>query len=165
MTILSILEKIKVKIKFTKAITYCFPIILVIISGIWGYSLIEYNNKLIRNGNDHYLELRDYLQENNQIERAFWVIRDIRTAYEPIIRIYTHDFWGKEIWYGRIKYLNNDRDFMHLYEIPTGGYTIIDRQYYLPEYNPVPDYLGTPPETWEIVFESENEIIALYIVN
>lgn len=164
MTIISILEKTKVKIKFTKFITYCFPIVLVIISGIWGYSFTKYNNKLIRNGNDHYLELRDYLQENNQIERAFWVIRDIRTAYEPIIRIYTHDFWGKEIWYGRIKYLNNDRDFMHLYEIPAGGYTIIDRHYYNPEYNPVPDYLGTPPETWEIVFESENEMIALYIV-
>ncbi len=161
----SILGKLKVKKKLLNLITYCLVISLVITSGLWGYSAIKHNDNIVRNGNDHYIELRNFLQENSQTDRSFWVIRDIRTAYEPIIRIYTHDFWGKEIWFGRIRYLNNDRDFMHLNEIPTGGYTIVDRDYYNPEFNPVPDYLGTPPETWEMVFESENKKIALYLVN
>ena len=138
---------------------------LVIISGLWGFSSIKYNKHFVRNGSDHYIELRNFLQENNHTDREFWVIRDIGTAYEPIIRIYTHDFWGKEIWYGKIKYLNNGYDFKELDEIPSSGYTIVDRDYYNPDYFAVPDYLGTPPETWEIVFESENKQIALYLVN
>lgn len=164
-TISSIFCTLKIKKNLLNTLVFCSTISLVITSGFWGYSSIKYNSNLVRYGNDHYIEMRKFLQENNQTDRAFWVIRDIRTAYEPIIRIYTRDFWGKEIWFGRIKYLNNDRDFMHLEEIPTGGYTIIDRHYYNPEYNPVPDYLGTPPETWEIAFESENKMIAIYFVN
>ena len=162
---LSILKKIKVKIQFSNFITYCLLFFMIIISGFWGYYQIKDDENLIRNGNDHYLELRNYLQVNNQPTGGIWVIRDISTEYDHILRIYTRDFWGKEIWYGKIRHLNNDRDFMHLYEI-TSGYVIVDREYYHPDYNnPVPDYLETPPEIWDIVFESENGRIALYSAN
>jgi 4-amino-4-deoxy-L-arabinose transferase-like glycosyltransferase len=164
-TLFSIFGKLKLKQKFFNVTAYGLLAVVVMLSGLWGYSFIRYNPDLVRSGSDHYIELRQFLKENNQTKCAFWVIRDIRTAYEPLIKIYTHDFWGKEIWFGRIKYLNNDRSFMHLDEIPTGGYAIVDREYYNPEFNPVPDYLGTPPDSWEMVFESENKIIALYVVN
>lgn len=165
MKMLSILKKIKVKIQFSNFITYCLLFFMIIISGFWGYYQIKDDENLIRNGNDHYLELRNYLQVNNQPTGGIWVIRDISTEYDHILRIYTRDFWGKEIWYGKIRHLNNDRDFMHLYEI-TSGYVIVDREYYHPDYNnPVPDYLETPPEIWDIVFESENGRIAVYSAN
>jgi len=138
---------------------------LVISSGLWGLSTINNNKHLVRNGSDHFIELRDFLQENDQKVGEIWVIRDIRTAFEPIIKIYTRDFWGKEIWHGKIKYLNNGHDFIDLNEIPTGGFTIVERDLYNPDYNAVPDYLGTPPETWKVAFESGNKLIALYLMN
>jgi len=116
----------------------------------------------VRNGNDHYLELREFLSKLEKPLYSIWILRDIRVAYDDMLPIYTHDFWGNKIWQGKIKYLNNDHNYMHLEEVPL-GYTLRDREYYNLKYNRLPDYLDTPPENWQVVFESENKKIALYL--
>ena len=113
-------------------------------------------------GNDHYQELREFLSRLKKPLYSIWILRDVRVAYDDMLPIYTHDFWGKEIWKGKIKYLNEGHNYMHLEEIPV-GYALIDREYYNLRYNRIPDYLDSPPKNWQLAFESENKKIALFL--
>ena len=117
---------------------------------------------LSETGMTHYLELRNFLSKLEKPLYSIWILRDIRVGYDDMLPIYTHDFWGNKIWQGKIKYLNNDDNYMHLEEIPV-GYILIDREYYDLRYNRIPEYLDTPPENWQLAFESENKKIALYL--
>jgi len=78
--------------------------------------------------------------------------------------MYIHDFWGKQIWDGRYKYLNTKQQYLRAEEI-NEGFVIVDRDFYNTTFYEVPKYLEQPPETWQEVFESENKEIALYAVN
>jgi len=142
----------------------------VLLAGLLSFSIVtgfvnsnDYPD-FVRNGNDHYLELRKFLSKLEKPLYSIWILRDIRVAYDDLLPIYTHDFWGNKIWLGKIKYLNNDHNYMHLEEVPV-GYTLRDREYYNLKYNRLPDYLDSPPENWQVVFESENKKIALYLTN
>jgi len=135
---------------------------LLLISITTGFISTKNYPEFVRNGNDHYLELREFLGKLKKPLYSIWILRDIRVAYDDILPIYTHDFWGKEIWKGKIKYLNEGHNYMHLEEIPV-GYALIDREYYNLRYNRIPDYLDSPPENWQLAFESENKKIALFL--
>ena len=129
-----------------------------------GISGINNNKKLIRNGNSHYLELRDFLKKNNDPEQFIWIVREMKIGYDRVLPIYTHDFWGRKIWNGSFKYLNTDGQFVKSYEIAQ-GIVLIDRFFFNPDYNRIPEYLADPPIAWELIFESENKQIALYSVD
>lgn len=158
----SILHKLNITVQTKKIIKHVFLPGLLSISIASGFIKTVNFPDFVRNGNDHYLELRDFLSKLEKPLYSIWILRDIRVGYDDMLPIYTHDFWGKEIWQGKIKYLNNDDNYMHLEEIPN-GYILIDREYYHLQYNRIPDYLDTPPENWQIAFESENKKIALYL--
>jgi hypothetical protein len=128
-----------------------------------GVSGIKDSGKLIRNKNDHYLELRDFLRENDDPGQVIWIVRNMKIGYDRVLPIYIHDFWGKKIWHGNFKYLNTDGQFVKSNEI-NEGLVIIDRFFFNPEYNRIPEYLAVHPADWELVFESENQQIALYSV-
>ena len=159
---LSILKKFQISDQTKKIISNVCLTGLLLISIVTGFNKTKNYPDFVRNGNDHYLELREYLSRLEKPLYSIWILRDIRVAYDDMLPIYTHDFWGNEIWQGKIKYLNNDHNYMHLEEIPV-GYVLIDREYYNLRYNRIPDYLDSPPENWQLAFESENRKIALYL--
>ncbi len=161
-SISSIIQKLNFTIQTKKIINNVFLAGLLLISITTGFIKTKNYPEFVRNGNDHYLELRKFLSKLEKPLYSIWILRDIRVAYDDMLPIYTHDFWGKEIWKGKIKYLNDDHNYMHLEEIPV-GYILIDREYYNLRYNRIPDYLDSLPENWQLAFESENRKIALYL--
>ncbi len=158
------LQKLNFTIHTKKILGNVFLAVFVTISIVTGLIKANRYSGFVRNGNDHYLELRRFLSKLEKPLYSIWILRDIRVAYDDMLPIYTHDFLGKEIWHGKIKYLNDDHNYMHLEEIPV-GYVLTDREYFNSRYNRIPDYLDAPPENWQLVFESENKKIALYLTN
>lgn len=128
-----------------------------------GFRTASQNEELLWFGSDHYLELRDFLANMEEIKGGIWVVKHLRIAYDRILPIYLNDIFGRSIWDGEINYLNIDRNFLKEYEIER-GYVIVDRDF-TPEYHVMPDYLANPPDAWVKVFESENGKIQLYCVN
>ena len=157
-----IVLKLNIAIQPKKIINNVFLTGLLIIFIATGFIKTKDYPEFVRNGNDHYLELREFLSKLEKPLYSIWILRDIRVAYDDLLPIYTHDFWGNKIWQGKIKYLNDGHNYMHLEEIPE-GYVLIDREYYNLLYNRLPDYLDSPPENWQLAFESENKKIALFI--
>ncbi len=160
--ITTILKKLTITVRSKNVLKHVFLPGLLLISVVSGFIKTDQSPDFVRNGNDHYLELREFLSKLGKPLYSIWVLRDMRVAYDDMLPIYTHDFWGNEIWQGKIKYLNNEDSIMHLEEIPK-GYILVDREYYNSQYNPVPDYLDSPPAYWQLVFESENKKIALFL--
>ena len=153
--ILKLLMKVKVSRNFTHSTATALLIVLLFFSSLQGINGVKNNLSLIRNGKDHYLELREFLKENNDPEDIIWIIRERKIGYDRILPIYTHDFWGRELWSGTFKYLNTDWQFVKEHEI-TEGTILIDRVFFNPDFNRIPDYLVHPPEAWKLIFESEN---------
>ena len=131
-----------------------------------GIITIKDNPGFINNGYDHYLELRQYLIENdeNSEEDVIWIDRDNKRAFERILPMYVRNTFGSLIWHGTFKYINTDDLYLRAEEINI-GYIIIDRDFMIPKTYGVPDYLADPPENWKLVFESENKKLALYAVD
>jgi hypothetical protein len=119
---------------------------------------------LIRNGADHYLELREFLEDHADRDDLIWINRDSKVAFERILPIYREDFFGDSIWSGETKYLNTDGQYLREDEL-TEGWIIIDRYFFKTDFQRIPEYLENPPENWVLVFESENKEIAIYEVN
>jgi 4-amino-4-deoxy-L-arabinose transferase-like glycosyltransferase len=119
---------------------------------------------LIRNGADHYLELREFLEDHADRDDLIWINRDSKVGFERILPIYREDFFGGSIWSGETKYLNTDGQYLREDEL-TEGWIIIDRYFFKTDFQRIPEYLENPPENWVLVFESENKEIAIYEVN
>jgi len=129
-----------------------------------GLLTIHDDPDFIRNGADHYLELREYLKTHSSAQDVIWIDRDNKRAFERILPIYTRNVFGRLIWQGKMKYINTESLYLRAEEINTGE-IIIDRDFMDPELYEVPDYLGEPPENWTLIFESENHKISLYDVD
>ena len=129
-----------------------------------GIMTIQDDPDFIRNGADHYLELRQFLKENDDSINVIWINRDNKRAFERILPMYIRTPFGKLIWHGAFKYINTDDLYLRADEIDT-GYIIVDRDFMIPEVYGVPDYLETPPADWKMVFESQNKKLALFAVN
>lgn len=136
---------------------------LMMLSITSGILVINKDPDLIRNGNDHYFELRKYLISNEQDITTIWIDRDNHRAFERILPIYTHDFFGRPIWNGRIKYINTSGQYLRAEEIED-GYVIADNFFMDPSYSGTPAYMTQPPKNWKLAFQSENGQIALYQV-
>ncbi|MCD6356213.1 MAG: glycosyltransferase family 39 protein [Anaerolineaceae bacterium] len=137
--------------------------VCLIITAWIGISAINNAPYLIRNGSDHYQELREYLKNHNSEVNIIWVTRDSRRGYARIMPMYSRTFWGKPVWEGTIKYLNTDGLYLRAEEIEF-GHVIIDRDFNNPNNSAIPEYLSQIPATWRLVFESENRKIGLYVV-
>lgn len=119
---------------------------------------------LIRNGADHYLELREFLEDHADRDDLIWINRDTKVAFERILPIYREDFFGDTVWFGETRYLNTDGQYLREDEL-TDGWVIIDRYFFKTDFQRIPEYLENPPDNWVLVFESENKEIAIYEVN
>jgi len=161
--LIKISQKIKLKDYIVNPLINILLVVLLSISCLRGISLIINNPKLIRNGADHYIELRNYLSENNSPDEVIWIDREKKISFDRILPIYIHDFCGRKIWDGTFKYLNTDGQFLRADEI-TFGKIIIDRFYLNSKYHSFPDYFTAHPENWTLVFESENQRIAIYSI-
>jgi len=137
-------------------------IVLILVTGR-GIMTIQADPDFIRNGKDHYWELREYLQTNDDPQDVIWIDRDNKRAFERILPMYIRSPFGKLLWHGKFKYINTADLYLRAEEI-NEGYIIIDRDFMVTELYSVPQYLDTPPENWHLVFESENKKIALYAV-
>lgn len=141
--------------------TYGMLAILLLISSWIGIAAVSGDPNLVRNGADHYLELREFLRSHADQVDLIWVTRESRRGYVRILPIYTHNFWGKPIWDGTIKYLNTEGIYLRADELQTGC-VIIDRDFNNPNNYDIPRYLAEPPQDWRLIFESENQKLALY---
>ena len=92
-----------------------------------------------------------------------WINRDNFIAYDRILPIYAHDFFGRKIWEGQYKYLNFGNEYISPEEI-TYGKVIIDRERFDPAFRGLPEYLSKIPDNWKLDFESTNHKIAIYQV-
>jgi len=158
-----IVSKTKFRLQSRKMIIFFSILFLTLISGARGFSVVFTDYSLVRNGQDHYLELREYLKETSNPEEVIWINRDNFIAYDRILPIYTHDFFGRKIWRGQYKYLNYGNEYISADKI-TFGKVIIDRERFDPAFRGLPEYLSNIPENWKLVFESTNDKIALYQV-
>ena len=162
--LLKIFQKLKINHDIVEPLVGGLLFIFLAVSGSRGIFSVYDDPNLIRNGADHYLELRNYLEENNSPDDVIWINRENKMAFDRILPMYTRNFWGRIIWDGSFKYLNTDGLFLRAEEISFGK-VIIDRYFFNPEFYPIPDYLVNPPESWKMVFESENQEIAIYSVD
>ncbi len=137
-------------------------IILVLATGR-GIATIQSDPDFIRNGKDHYLELREYLQTHDNPKDIIWIDRDNKRAFERILPIYIRSPFGKLLWHGSFKYINTDDLYLRADEI-NQGYIIVDRDFMNAKIGGVPYYLFNPPADWHVVFESRNKKIALFAV-
>jgi len=119
---------------------------------------------LIRNGADHYLELREFLENHADRDDLIWINRDSKVAFERILPIYRENFFGATIWSGETKYLNTEGQYLREDEL-TEGWVIVDRYFFRTDFQRIPEYLENPPTNWGLIFESENKEIAIYEVN
>lgn len=137
--------------------------LLLVLISIHGFITIWDYLGFIKNNYNHYLELRQYLKENDNEDDIIWIDRDNKRAFERILPLYVRNPFGGLIWHGKFKYINTESLYLRAEEIDV-GYIIIDRDFMVPEFSNAPDYLADPPDNWELVFESENQKIALYAV-
>ena len=158
-----IVNKTRVRQELQRTIVVLSMLVLAIVSGARGFSVVFTDDSLIRNGQDHYQELREYLKETSSPEEVIWINRDNFVAYDRILPIYAHDFFGKKIWEGQYKYLNYGNEYISPDEI-TFGKVIIDRERFDPGFRGLPEYLSDIPDNWVLVFESTNDKIAIYQV-
>ena len=155
--------KFKLAEKMIQIRTVAILGLMMILSTWIGLDAVWNDQQFIRNGADHYQELRAFLKENNTRVDTIWVTRDSRRGYARILPIYTHTPWGKPIWEGRLKYMNTEDEYLRADEINV-GYVIIDRNFNDPDLYDVPEYLSDIPANWKLAFESENQKLALYAV-
>jgi 4-amino-4-deoxy-L-arabinose transferase-like glycosyltransferase len=141
-----------------------FLVLFLSLSSIRGIATIKDDPDFIRNGADHYLELRAYLETHDNPDDTIWIDRDNKRAFERVLPMYIRGPFGRLIWHGQTKYINTDNLYLRADEIDQ-GYIIIDRDFMNPDLYTVPDYLYYPPEDWQLVFESENKKIALFKVD
>lgn len=123
--------------------------------GVWNFP------NLLRNGADHYIELRSFLTREADSEKLIWINRDIKVSFERILPIFRNNFWGNPVWSAQIKYLNTDGQYLREDEI-TSGWVLVDRYFFKTKFQPIPDYLEDPPSDWRLIFESENKDIAVF---
>ena len=113
------------------------------------------NRDTIRNGNDAYLEFREYIQTNSNPSDLLWLERGFPRSSERIVPIFLKTFFGKNLWEGSIKYLNNGESYPKLSQLNKG--LIVTNTYYnKPRFFNYPNYLLNIPGNWPLVFKSEN---------
>lgn len=145
---------------------YFVPVLMIVslcLVTLPGMLVILDEHDLIKNGYDHYLELRRYLKENDDQIDIIWIDRDNKRSFERILPMYIRNPFGKLVWHGTLKYINTDDLYLRAEEIDV-GYIVIDRDFMVPEFSDSPQYLADPPQNWELVFESQNKKLALYAV-
>jgi len=121
------------------------------------------NNKFTLTGSNHYIELRNFLADSVQAPNTIWIVRDMKIGYENVLPIYANTPLGKDLWQGRMKYLNTNGVFLKADEIRDGS-VLIDRAHFNPDYYPIPQYLADPPDNWQLIFKSSNRRLAIYDV-
>ena len=120
--------------------------------------------RFIRNGNDHYLEFREFLKRSPYRWDTIWVTTEGTRAGTSDIPMYIRSPFGITIWNGEFRYLNKGGKFMETADIDQG--LVIINQYFLnPDVTDVPEYVANPPPDWELVFLSENTELVAYEVN
>ena len=152
----------KVRISENTFVSF-FLAVLLSLTAARGINNIKNDPDFIRNGADHYLELRAYLKANDNPDDIIWIDRDNKRAFERILPMYIRNPFGKLIWHGSTKYINTEKLYLRADEIDQ-GYIIVDRDFMTPS-SSLPSYLYDAPDDWQLVFESENKKLALYKVD
>jgi hypothetical protein len=119
------------------------------------------NEDAVINGNDAYQEFRGYIRTITNPDETLWLERGFRRASERIVPIYLKTFFGKNLWSGEIRYLNNGNKYKGIDELKEG--LIVTNTYFNnPVYFTYPDYLLNIPKTWPLEFISENGEVTVH---
>jgi hypothetical protein len=104
-----------------------------------------------RNGQNQFLELREWAATSGQACDVLWLDRDQWRSTDRWIQLYLHTFWGRPLWQGEIRYVNTGDRFVDIEDLDRGAlvrseFAVRRRR---TEGLPVAHWLRWPPNRWE----------------
>jgi hypothetical protein len=143
------------EVKMRKSAVAAFIILFTAITLFQIYSPLSKNKDAVINGNDAYLEFREYIRKTSDPKDTLWLERGFRRASERIVPIYLKTFFGKNLWSGDIQFLNVGEEYKEIDDLKQG--LIVTNTYFnKPNFYNYPDYLLNIPDKWPLEFVSEN---------
>lgn len=144
-----------------KLLTGVITLLITAIAIVQSYQSLSNNKDTIKNGNDAYLEFREYIINNTDPSDTLWIERGFPRASEWIILIYLKTFFGKSLWEGSIKYLNDGITYPDISELHS-GLIVTNKYFHNPRFFNYPEYLLNIPDNWPLKFISENGEVAVH---
>jgi len=119
-----------------------------------------------RTGQDEYLEFREWVASSGQTCSVMWTDADHWRASSRWVPMYLRSFWGRPIWDGDLRYLNNGDDWVGIDELDTGALirarTSLERRNL--EEQDLPAYLQDPPSSWRVLLHTDRDRVRVVSV-
>ena len=119
-----------------------------------------------RTGQDEYLEFREWAATSGQTCSVMWTDADHWRASSRWVPMYLRSFWGRPIWDGQLRHLNQGDEWLEISELDTGALirarTSLERRNL--EEQALPAYLQDPPGSWQTLLRTERDRVRVVAV-
>jgi len=119
-----------------------------------------------RTGQDEYLEFREWAATSGQTCPVLWIDADHWRDSERWVPMYLRTFWGRPIWDGDVRHLNNGDQWADISQLDSGALvrarSSLDRRTL--EQQELPAYLVEPPSSWRVLLRTEHDRIRVLAV-
>jgi 4-amino-4-deoxy-L-arabinose transferase-like glycosyltransferase len=119
-----------------------------------------------RTGQDEYLEFREWAATSGQTCQVIWVDADHWRGSARWTAMYLRSFWGRPLWAGELRHLNQAHDWVDVSELDTGAMvrarTSLERRTL--EKQKLPFYLKDPPTSWRVLLRTERDRVRVLAV-
>jgi hypothetical protein len=119
-----------------------------------------------RTGQAEYLEFREWAETSGQTCDVIWTDADHWRSSQRWVPMYLRGFWGRPIWDGELKYLNDGDEWLDVSELETGALvrarTSLERRNL--EERELPSYLQEPPSSWRVLLRAQRDRVRVLAV-
>jgi hypothetical protein len=119
-----------------------------------------------RTGQDEYLKFREWAAASGQTCQVIWVDADHWRGSARWALMYLHSFWGRPIWDGELRHLNQGHDWVDVSQLGTGALvrarTSLERRAL--EKQELPFYLKEPPTSWRVLLHTKRDRVRVLAV-
>jgi hypothetical protein len=119
-----------------------------------------------RTGRAEFLEFREWAASSGQTCGVIWTDDDHWRASSRWVPMYLRSYWGRPIWDGDLKYLNEGDQWVDVEDLETGALirarTSLERRNL--EEQDVPSYLQNPPTSWQTLARTERDRVRVVAV-
>ena len=119
-----------------------------------------------RTGQDEYLEFREWAATSGQTCAVMWTDADHWRASARWVPMYLRSFWGRPVWGGQLRHLNQGDDWVDISELDTGALirarTSLERRNL--EEQELPAYLQDPPGSWLTLLRTDRDRVRVVAV-
>jgi hypothetical protein len=119
-----------------------------------------------RTGQDEYLKFREWAETSGQTCDVIWVDADHWRGSSRWVPMYLRSFWGRPIWDGKVKHLNDGNDWVDASELDTGALVraraSLERRTL--EEQELPFYLVESPGAWPVLLRTERDRVRVLAV-